>query len=200
MSGAHSGSGASPAPDGPLACAFRHTATGDASMTQPQTFTLGLISDTHGLLRDEALALLAGSDRIIHAGDIGGPAILERLARLAPVDAIRGNNDDDPWAASLPDTLTLTIAGHRLHVVHSLADLVPDPVGTGIRAVIAGHSHRPSVVVRDGIVYVNPGSAGPRRFTLPLSVAKMRLCGDTIDTVILPIAVPPAARGARRAR
>ncbi|MGI4861692.1 MAG: metallophosphoesterase family protein [Janthinobacterium lividum] len=160
-------------------------------MKQPQTFTIGLIADTHGLLRDEALALLAGSDRIIHAGDIGNPAILERLKQIAPVDAIKGNNDDVPWAAELPETLTLAIAGVRLHVVHSLADLALDPVALGIRAVIAGHSHRPSVVVRDGVVYVNPGSAGPRRFKLPLTLAKMHIRGEDIDTVILPIDLPP---------
>lgn len=160
-------------------------------MKQPQTFTIGLISDTHGLLRDEALTLLAGSDRIIHAGDIGNPAILERLSLIAPVDAIRGNNDDAPWAAALHETLTLRIAGIGLHVVHSLADMTLDPAGLDIRAVIAGHSHRPSVAMRDGVLYVNPGSAGPRRFKLPLTVAKMHIRGGDIDTVILPIDVPP---------
>lgn len=160
-------------------------------MKRPQTFTIGLIADTHGLLRDEALTLLAGSDRIIHAGDIGNPAILERLSLIAPVDAIRGNNDDAPWAAELHETLTLCIAGIELHVVHSLADMALDPTALGIRAVIAGHSHRPSVAVRDGVLYVNPGSAGPRRFKLPLTVAKMHIRGEDIDAVILPIDVPP---------
>ncbi|MCY0386259.1 metallophosphoesterase family protein [Robbsia sp. Bb-Pol-6] len=160
-------------------------------MKKPQTFTIGLISDTHGLLRDEAMTLLAGSHRIIHAGDIGDAAILERLSRIAPVDAIRGNNDIAPWAAQLHETLTLQVAGIKVHVVHSLADMALDPGSQGIRAVVAGHSHRPSMETRDGVIYINPGSAGPRRFKLPLTVAKMHIAGEDIETVILPIEIAP---------
>lgn len=159
--------------------------------SQPQTFTIGLISDTHGLLRDEALVLLAGSDRIIHAGDIGSPEILERLAELAPVSAVRGNNDDENWAEAIPDSATLSIGGVAIHVLHSFADLAIDPVSLGVKVVIAGHSHRPSIESKDGVLYVNPGSAGPRRFSLPLSVGRLTVTGDHVDAVILPI-VPAA--------
>ena len=135
--------------------------------------TLGIISDTHGLLRWEAEAALAGVDHIIHAGDIGSPEILERLQQIAPVTAVRGNNDKDPWADALPATAIVDICGQRLYVVHDIAKLDVDPVADCIAAVIAGHSHKPGVSEKDGVLFLNPGSAGPRRFNLPIAIAKL---------------------------
>lgn len=129
---------------------------------------IGLISDTHGLLRQEALAALAGVDRIIHAGDIGNAQILEALAAIAPVDAVRGNNDTGPWAKAVPHSLTLEIEGVAIHLLHDLNELknaLPP-----VRVVIAGHSHKPMVREEGGVLLVNPGSAGPRRFRLPVTV------------------------------
>jgi putative phosphoesterase len=133
--------------------------------------TVGLISDTHGLLRPEAVAALQGVHRIIHAGDIGGPDILGALSAIAPVDAVRGNNDHAPWAARIPLELTLDIAGVAVHVLHDLKELATDATIGGFHVVIAGHSHKPLVKEQDGVLYVNPGSAGPRRFKLPVAVA-----------------------------
>lgn len=140
---------------------------------RPLMKTIGIISDTHGLLRWEAEAALASVDHIIHAGDIGSPEILERLRRIAPVTAVRGNNDKDQWADPLPATAIVDICGRRLYVVHDIAHLDVDPVADGIAAVIAGHSHKPAVSEKDGVLFLNPGSAGPRRFTLPVAVAKL---------------------------
>jgi hypothetical protein len=134
-----------------------------------------LISDTHGLVRPEALAALAGSAHIIHAGDIGDPSVLEALARIAPVTAVRGNNDLGPWAGSLRERETLEIAGTRIYVIHDLAQLELDPVAAGIDVVVSGHSHRPAEERRGSALYVNPGSAGPRRFKLPIAVARLAL-------------------------
>lgn len=136
---------------------------------------IGLISDTHGLLRPEALAALQGCARIIHAGDIGKAAVLDGLSALAPLDLIRGNIDTADWAQALPERLDLRIDGLRLHVLHDLKELDVDPVVAGINVVIAGHSHQPCIERRDGVLYINPGSAGPRRFRLPISVALLRL-------------------------
>ena len=135
--------------------------------------TLGIISDTHGLLRWEAEAALAGVDHIIHAGDIGTSEILERLRRIAPVTAVRGNNDKDQWADALPATAIVDICGRRLYVVHDIAKLDVDPVADRIAAIIAGHSHKPGVSEKDGVLFLNPGSAGPRRFNLPVAIAKL---------------------------
>ena len=128
-----------------------------------KALSVGLISDTHGLVRPEALAALAGSAHIIHAGDIGVPAVLEALARIAPVTAVRGNNDLGPWAGGLRERETLEIAGTRIYVIHDLAQLDLDPGAAGIDVVVSGHSHRPAKERRGGALYVNPGSAGPRR-------------------------------------
>lgn len=136
---------------------------------------IGLISDTHGLLRPEAQAALQGCTRIIHAGDIGRPEVLDGLRALAPLDVIRGNIDTADWAQALPERLELDIGGLRLHVLHDLKALDLDPLAAGIDVVIAGHSHQPKVERRDGVLYINPGSAGPRRFRLPISVALLRL-------------------------
>lgn len=132
---------------------------------------VGVIADTHGLLRDEALHALRGADHIVHAGDVGDSLVLDRLAALAPLTAVRGNVDLDPWAGRLPRAADVEIGGAWIHVVHSLDDLDLDPAAAGIAAVIHGHSHEPSVVRRSGVLYVNPGSAGPRRFRLPVSLA-----------------------------
>ena len=143
-------------------------------MSRP--LTIGVIADTHGLLREEAIAALRGCDRLIHAGDIGKPEILTTLAALAPLDVIRGNNDETlPWAADLPDVLDLELEGVRIHLLHDRKQLAFDPAACGVKVVIAGHSHKPLIEMRNAVLYLNPGSAGPRRFSLPISVAYLRL-------------------------
>jgi putative phosphoesterase len=136
---------------------------------------IGLISDTHGLLRPEALTFLQGCEHIVHGGDIGDPRILEQLAALAPVTAVRGNNDRGAWADAVPDTALLELQGLRLYVIHDLAELEIDPAAEGVRVVVCGHSHRPKAEERGGVWYVNPGSAGPPRFRLPISAAELKL-------------------------
>ena len=142
---------------------------------------IGLISDTHDLVRPEALAWLSGVDAIVHAGDICSPEVLQALAEIAPVTAVRGNNDRGAWAHALPEATTLTLGGIRIHVVHDIADLRLDPLACAVRVVVTGHSHKPSVLTREGILFVNPGSAGPRRFTLPVSAGKLFI--DERETV-----------------
>lgn len=142
-------------------------------MASNRSFTVGLISDTHGLLRPEAVAALRGSDFIVHAGDIGGPDILEVLSDLAPLTAIRGNNDKAAWAARLPDTEVLAAGETFIYVIHNFADLDLDPAAAGFRVVVSGHSHRPGWREKGGVLYMNPGSAGPRRFTLPITVGQL---------------------------
>jgi uncharacterized protein len=139
---------------------------------------IGLISDTHGLLRPEALAFLQGSDLIVHAGDIGGPDILQALSAIAPLTVVRGNNDRGPWAASIRETEWPQAAGINLYAIHDLAQLDVDPVAAGIQVVVSGHSHQPRVDRREGVLYVNPGSPGPRRFRLPISIGEL-LVGDS---------------------
>jgi len=136
---------------------------------------IGLISDTHGLLRPEAVAALQGCAQIIHAGDIGKPQVLDGLRAIAPLKAIRGNIDTADWAQMLPERLDLRIGGLTLHVLHDLKQLDIDPLAAGVDVVIAGHSHKPKVERRDGVLYLNPGSAGPRRFSLPISLALLEL-------------------------
>jgi uncharacterized protein len=136
-------------------------------------FKIGVISDTHGLMGPEAIAALRGSDAIVHAGDVGKPEVLDALRTLAPLTAIRGNVDH--WARDLPDREVLTLAGRHFYVIHDLHDLDLDPRAAGFDAVISGHSHRPKIERRDGVLYLNPGSAGPRRFTLPIAVAEIRI-------------------------
>jgi uncharacterized protein len=147
------------------------------SIMQPGTVTLcvGLISDTHGLLRPEATRALAGMDLIIHAGDIGNADILERLRELAPVQAVRGNNDRGPWARRIPHYLALQLEGVGVYVLHDLKELDIDPSAGGFQVVIAGHSHRPRIEERHGVLFVNPGSAGPRRFRLPVTLGYLEL-------------------------
>ena len=154
---------------------------------------VGLVSDTHGLLRPEAVAALAGSDAIVHAGDIGSADVLETLAQIAPVHAVRGNNDRSAWASALPETLTIDIAGRRLYVLHDVTALRIDPRSMNIDVVVSGHSHRPKCERRDGVLFVNPGSAGPRRFSLPVSVAHLSIRARHLDAAIatLDVAAPP---------
>ena len=158
---------------------------------------IGLIADTHGLLRSEAAEALRGMDRIVHAGDICDPRILEALARIAPVTAVRGNNDHGPWAAQLPLTATLTVGTVRVLVLHDLAKLDVDPSALGIRVVVTGHSHRARIETRDGVLYVNPGSAGPRRFRLPISVGLLSIDGSDVRAQLQQITVSPPAPSAR---
>jgi putative phosphoesterase len=139
---------------------------------------IGLVSDTHDLLRPEVLAYLRGSDHIVHAGDICGPDVLQALAALAPLTAVRGNNDQGPWASALRETETVVLAGVTVHVLHDLKELVLPP---GAQVVVTGHSHKPAVQERDGVLYVNPGSAGPRRFKLPISAAELQIADGRVS-------------------
>lgn len=151
---------------------------------------IGVISDTHGLLRPEALSLLAGSDHILHAGDVGSEIILQQLNELAPTTAIRGNIDRKGLCANLPATEAVDLGGHLFYLVHSLADLDLDPKAASISAVISGHSHQPSIVWKAGVLYLNPGSAGPRRFRLPVTVARILVEGPTLTAALLPVVLP----------
>ena len=135
--------------------------------------SVGLISDTHGLLRPQAVAALQGSDLIIHAGDIGKPEILIELERLAPVTAVKGNIDKAAWSANLPSTAVVEAGPASIYVIHNIDDLELDPAAAGFRVVISGHSHKPVQTERSGVLYINPGSAGPRRFHLPVTVARI---------------------------
>jgi putative phosphoesterase len=137
--------------------------------------TFGIVSDTHGLLRPEAVQALRGSDRILHAGDVGAREILEALARIAPVTAIRGNVDTGPWARALPETEVVEAGGVSLFMLHNLGQLDLKPEAAGFRAVIYGHSHQPRIEEKNGVLYFNPGSAGPRRFHLPISVGRLMI-------------------------
>ena len=156
-------------------------------------FRIGIISDTHGLMRQEALAALAGSDFIVHAGDIGNLDIVQALQSIAPLTAVRGNNDTGAWAARFASTATLRAGDTCLYVLHDIADLGLDPAAAGFHVVVSGHSHKPRIEERGGVVYVNPGSAGPRRFKLPVSVATLEISGVAIrpTIVVLDLAAPP---------
>jgi putative phosphoesterase len=151
-------------------------------MTRPRrpAIEVGVISDTHGLLRPAALAALAGVHHIVHAGDIGSTEVLEELAALAPVTAVRGNNDRGAWAQAIAATEAVEVGGVWLYVLHDVHDLDLNPRAAGFVAVISGHSHQPSLQERDGVLYVNPGSAGPRRFRLPVSVGRLVVDGGRV--------------------
>ena len=142
---------------------------------------VGLISDTHGLLRPEALDFLRGSDHIVHAGDITGPEILAPLAAIAPLTVVRGNNDRGPWARDLPETAVLRLGPVSIYVIHDLKELPLDPAREGMRVVVSGHSHKPLCSERGGVLYINPGSAGRRRFTLPISVGELLVEGARVS-------------------
>jgi putative phosphoesterase len=146
---------------------------------------VGVISDTHGLVRPEAIAALTGVELIIHAGDVGGPEVLDRLRAIAPVVAVRGNNDHEAWASALAEREVVEVSGHALYVLHDLAELGLDPVAAGFHAVITGHSHRSVAEHREGVLYLNPGSAGPRRFTLPVSLARLHVGADGLAAEIV---------------
>jgi uncharacterized protein len=146
---------------------------------------IGVISDTHGVVRPEAIEALRGAELIVHAGDIGGPEVLDDLRALAPVVAVRGNNDRDGWGRTLRDTEVVEVGEVLLYLLHDLQDLDLDPVAAGFRAVISGHSHRPLVEERNGVLYLNPGSAGPRRFSLPIAVARLRVTGTSLSAEII---------------
>ena len=148
---------------------------------------VGVISDTHGLLRPEALEALHGSQHIIHAGDVGAPEILEKLASVAPVTAIRGNVDKQAWARKLPETEVVEIAGISIYVLHDLARLDLKPEAAGFAVVISGHSHVPKKESREGVLYFNPGSAGPRRFKLPVTIGKLTITEGKVRGEIIPL-------------
>jgi putative phosphoesterase len=146
---------------------------------------VGLISDTHGLLRPEAVACLRGCELIIHGGDIGGRDILDELACIAPVTAVRGNNDTQAWAQRLKESELVRVGKLRLYVIHNLAEIDIDPRTQGIRVVVSGHSHKPLIEERDGVLFVNPGSAGRRRFKLPIAVGELLIAGNDVTARII---------------
>lgn len=141
---------------------------------------VGVLSDTHGLFRPEARAFLVGCDYIIHGGDIGSAEILEDLGSLAPLIAVRGNNDKAPWAAHLPETDLVRLGGAFVYVIHDLTQIDIEPAGADVQAVISGHSHKPGIFEREGVCYLNPGSCGPRRFSLPISIGELKIVGASV--------------------
>jgi putative phosphoesterase len=162
----------------------------NARRKDPGMLRVGLISDTHGLLRPEAKVFLRGSDFIIHGGDICDPGILEELAALAPVSAVRGNNDSGGWAQRLHETQMLQIGEVCIFAIHDLAQLDFEPSAHGVRVVVSGHSHKPLVEERNGVLYANPGSAGPRRFKLPIAAGELLIDGCSVSARIVELAGP----------
>lgn len=146
---------------------------------------IGIISDTHGLLRPEVLELFKGVSLILHAGDIGSPEVLEDLRSVADVVAVRGNNDTGAWAKQIPETQTVHAGAVSLYMLHDLKELIIQPSDENLAAVISGHSHQPSITHREGVLFVNPGSAGPRRFKLPISVARLNVRGSAIQAELV---------------
>lgn len=146
---------------------------------------VGVVSDTHGLLREEAVEALQGVDVILHAGDVGDPLILQQLVSLAPVFVVRGNVDRAPWADALPSTEVIEVAGVTFFMLHELELLDLDPAEAGIDVVVYGHSHRPEAEEKDGVLYLNPGSAGPRRFDLPVTLARLSIGEGTLEAGIV---------------
>jgi uncharacterized protein len=151
--------------------------------------TLGGISDTHGLLRPEAVEALRGSDRILHAGDLGAPEILDALAKIAPVTAIRGNVDAAPWARALPETEIVEAGGVSIYVLHDLGQLDLRPEAAGFRVVVYGHSHQPQIEEKNNVFYFNPGSAGPRRFNLPVSVGRLTITAGRVQAELVELKI-----------
>jgi putative phosphoesterase len=150
---------------------------------------VGIVSDTHGLLRREAIAALRGSDLIIHAGDVGNPDVIKELSGIAPTHVVRGNIDTGSWAARLPMTELVDVGGRRFHVLHQLSQLELDPADAGFAAVVFGHSHQPLIEMRAGVLFLNPGSAGPRRFKLPVTVARVGVAGPHMRPEIVELQV-----------
>jgi putative phosphoesterase len=151
--------------------------------------TVGVISDTHGIVRPAAIEALRDSELIVHAGDVGTPEVLKQLRAIAPTIAVRGNVDKGAWAQSLPLTEIVDVGGVRIYVLHDLSDLDLDPQAAELSAVVFGHSHRPTAEVRGGVLFLNPGSAGPRRFSLPVTVAKLRVVGTSLSHEFIELAV-----------
>jgi putative phosphoesterase len=149
---------------------------------------IGIISDTHGLLRPEVTERLAAVHYVIHAGDIGRPEVISELRKIAPITAIRGNIDSGEWATEYPHTALVKLGGRSIYVLHNLKELGLDPTAAGIDVVVSGHSHRPKIATVGGVVYLNPGSAGPRRFSLPVALATLELTGDAIRPCIHEVA------------
>lgn len=147
--------------------------------------TIGVISDTHGLLRPQAVRALEGSDIIVHAGDIGNPEVLRELKTIAPLFAVRGNTDNGPWIKDIPATDTAEFCGFFFHILHDLAGLDLDPQAAGIHLIISGHSHIPAITKKDGVLYLNPGSAGPRRFSLPITLGRITIQGKELSPEII---------------
>ena len=160
--------------------------------TIEKAILIGVISDTHGLLRVEAIESLRGSEYIIHAGDVGSPEILEQLSAIAPVTAVRGNVDQGAWSRTLPETQVLEVGGISIYVLHDLAQLDLKPKAAGFSVVVSGHSHIPKQETREGVLYFNPGSAGPRRFKLPVSVGRLVLEHGGVRGEILQLALRAA--------
>lgn len=150
---------------------------------------VGLISDTHGLLRPEAVAALAGVEHILHAGDIGTAEVLASLRRIAPVTAVRGNNDKGPWASGIAEVEVVPLGGLNVYALHDIAELDLDPAIAGFAAVVTGHSHRPKIEHKNGVLFVNPGSAGPRRFKLPVTVGFLEIEEGTVSASILELKI-----------
>ncbi|MFL6228867.1 MAG: metallophosphoesterase family protein [Pyrinomonadaceae bacterium] len=150
---------------------------------------IGVISDTHGLVRPEAIDALRGADMILHAGDVGNPQVLEALNGIAPVVAVRGNNDKGEWAEELPRWEVVEVGAISIYMLHDLKEIDISPPGAGFRVVVSGHSHKPSVEESKGVLYVNPGSAGPRRFSLPVSMARLRVAGEAISAQLIELPV-----------
>lgn len=151
--------------------------------------TIGVISDTHGLLRPEAVAALLGADLILHAGDVGSPEVLDRLRAIAPTIAVRGNVDTAIWATALRLTEVVAVGGATVFMVHDRADVPATPAAAGYSVVVFGHSHRPMAETRDGVLFLNPGSAGPRRFTLPVTVARLTVVEGRCAAEIVPLPI-----------
>jgi putative phosphoesterase len=149
----------------------------------------GLISDTHGLVRPQAIEALRGVEMILHAGDIGNPQVLEALNNIAPVIAVRGNNDKGKWAESLRLREAVKLGDASVYMLHDLKEIDINPSSAGFRVVVSGHSHKPSVEKREGVLYVNPGSAGPRRFSLPITVAHLRVAGEEVNAQLINLSV-----------
>jgi putative phosphoesterase len=173
-------------------------------MRSADSIRVGLVSDTHGLLRVEAVEFLHGSDFIVHAGDIGDQAVLEQLSAIAPVTAVRGNNDKGAWVEQMSETEVLKAGAVFIYVIHNLAELDIDPVAGGFQVVVSGHTHRPSRETRDGVLFVNPGSAGPRRFSLPVCLGELVVSGEQVEAALqeLELVAPPnrAIQETRRKR
>lgn len=160
-----------------------------APRQQATDYVVGVISDTHGLLRPEAVAELKSSELIVHAGDIGTPEVLDELGKIAPVIAVRGNSDKGAWAATLPDTEVVQVGEFSFYVLHDVNELDLDPTAAEFTAVITGHSHRPGVEERNGVLFLNPGSAGPRRFKLPVTLARLHIRDGTLNVEVVELDV-----------